>query len=284
MKFIDTHCHPYLIKTKSEDEVITNFTVAGWAFFISIWVDIKTSKQSLELANRYDFAKTTVWVHPCDVYDLDLTKSINNLEKLYLENKNKVVAIWETGLDYYWMKKDAEKLTENIQDEEKKDQLKQKHIQEKKDIQKAFFIAQIALAKNYHLPLIIHNREAKEDVLEILKQENYQNFIMHCFAEDLDFANKCIDFAPDCMISFSGIVTFKNAKAIQETAKNIPLKNIIIETDSPYLTPTPYRGKEENELSFTQHVLKKIQDLREESPESIENQIFENSKKIFKIS
>ncbi len=284
MKFIDTHCHPYLIKTKDENECIQNFTKAGGEFFVSIWVDIETSNTSIKLANKYDFGRSSIWIHPCDVYDFDVAESIKYLEELYLKNKDKVVAIWETGLDYYWMEKDADKLISSIKDNEKKDALKTKYIAEKKELQKIFFRAQILLAKTYNLPLIIHNRDAKHDVLDVLKQENYQNFIMHCFAEDLGFAEKCLGFAPNCMISFSWIVTFKNAKAIQETAQKIPLKNIIIETDSPYLTPTPHRGKEENEPAFTQFVLKKIQELRSENPEEVESQILENSKKIFKIS
>ena len=284
MTFIDTHCHPYLSKQKHETNTIKNFADAGGSFFVSIWIDVKTSRQSLDLARKYDFARTTAWIHPCDVYDLDLLSSIQSLEKLYLENKDKVVAIWETGLDYYWMIKDAEKLVGSIQDGTKREKLQAKYILEKKSLQKILFRAQIQLAKTYNLPLIIHNRDAKEDILNILKEEDYQNFIMHCFAEDLDFANACIDFAPDCKISFSWIVTFKNATAIQETAKNIPLKNIIIETDTPYLTPVPHRGKEENEPAYTQYVLKKIQELRTEDPKLIENQILKNSKKVFKIS
>jgi TatD DNase family protein len=112
---------------------------------------------------------------------------------------------------------------------------------EEKQLQQLFFIKHIHLAKKYNLPLIIHNREAAVDILRILQEESFTNFVMHCFCEDLDFARKCIDFAPECKISFSGIVTFNSAENIQEAAANIPLKNIIIETDSPYLTPTPHR-------------------------------------------
>jgi len=278
MSFIDTHCHPYLAKKKSEKEIIDNFISSDGIFFVSIWVDVETSKKSLDFSKKYDFVYTTVWIHPCDVYNLDLDSSIRSLEKLYLGNKDKVVAIWETGLDYYWMVKDAEKYAES------ENKTEEEYVQEKKEIQKKFFHAQIKLAKAYSLPLIIHNRDSKHDVLDILKQQDYKNFIMHCFAEDLEFATECIEFAPDCMISFSGIVTFKNASDIQSAAKHIPLKNIIIETDSPYLTPDPYRGKEENEPSFTQYVLRKIQELRNEAPDNIENQIIKNSKNIFKIS
>jgi TatD DNase family protein len=106
---------------------------------------------------------------------------------------------------------------------------------------------------------------------------------LHCYTENLDYANKLLEFAPGCMISFSWIVTFKNAKEIQETAKNIPLNNILIETDSPYLTPTPLRWKEENEPDFTKYILDYICKIRNEDNEKIKKQIFENSIKIFWI-
>ena len=255
----DTHCHPNLAKNKSSEKIINNFLEENPEGFLNvIWTDLEKSKQVIELTNKFDKVYCSVWIHPCDVYELYLGKTINSLEKLYLENKNKIVAIWECWLDYYWEK---EKIKE----------------------QKLFFKAQIELAKKYNLPVIIHNREAKNDVLEILKETNFKNFIFHCYSENLEYAQKLLDFAPDCKISFSGIVTFKNAKEIQETAKNIPLKNILVETDSPYLTPTPFRWKEENEPIFTKYVLDKIIELREESSEKIKKTIFENSLKIFNI-
>ncbi|MDR1987895.1 MAG: TatD family hydrolase [Candidatus Peribacteria bacterium] len=154
-------------------------------------------------------------------------------------------------------------------------------VKHKKQKQKEFFIAQINLAKKLNLPLIIHNREAKEDVFEILKQQNFKNFIFHCYSENLDFANKLLEFSPNCKISFSGIVTFKNAYETQETAKKIPLKNIIAETDSPYLTPVPYRGKEENEPIFTKFVIEEIARLRNENLEFVASEILKNSKEVF---
>jgi TatD DNase family protein len=100
---------------------------------------------------------------------------------------------------------------------------------------------QIQIAKKYNLPLIIHNRESKEDILTILKEEDFKNFVFHCYTEDIKYAQKLLDFSPNCKLSFSGIITFKNAILVQETAKYIPLKNIMIETDSPYLSPAPER-------------------------------------------
>ena len=253
----DTHCHPNLAKNKNSEKIINNFLEENPEGFLNIiWTDLEKSKQVLELSKKFDRTFSSIWIHPCDIYDLDLEKSILKLENLYLKNKEKIIAIWEIGLDYYWEK-------------------------DKKEEQKKFFKAQIELAKKYNLPIIIHNREAKDDVLEILKQTNFKNFIFHCYSKNLEYAKKLLDFSPNCKISFSGIVTFKNAKEIQETAKNIPLKNILVETDSPYLTPTPFRGKCENEPAFTKYVLEKIIELRNEETEKIKKTIFENSLKIF---
>jgi len=278
----DTHCHPYLAKNKTSEEILDRFKESG-NFLNSIWVDIQSSLKSVELAKQHDFISATIWIHPCDITWLDLSKTILELEKIYLENKDHIVAIWETGLDYYWMEKDWDKLVKNIEDREKADEIKQKYISQTKSLQKLFFKAQIELARTYNLPIIIHNRNSREDVLEILKETDFKNFIFHCYSEDLEYAKKLILFAPECKISFSGIVTFKNAADIQDSATNIPLKNIIIETDSPYLTPEPLRWRQENEPIFVEHILDKIISLRPESSEEIKQQIFQNSLEVFKI-
>lgn len=263
--FIDTHCHINLAKLKNPEKIIENFIENWWKYMICIWIDLKTSLEALELAKKYNFIKATIWIHPSDIklYNWKLEENIKKLETIYLENSDFIVWIWECWFDYYWMDKS------NL-DQEKKDQ-------------ERFFEAQINLAKRYNLPLIIHNREAKEDTLNLLVRNNYKNFILHCFSENLEFANKCLDFSPDCKISFSWIVTFNSAKNIMETAKNIPLKNILLETDSPYLTPAPFRWKEENEPAFVKYVLEKIIELRSENREVIENQIYQNSLDTFGI-
>lgn len=267
-RFIDTHCHPYLNEKKDTDKIINNFFEDEWEVLVSIWTDLETTKKSLELAKKHKNIFCTIWIHPCDVFGLDLEKTIDELEKIYLENKQNIVWIWETWLDYYWMSK------ENISEEK---------LKEKKLIQKIFFVAQIKLAEKYNLPFVIHNRDSKDDVLEIIKQTWYKNFIFHCYSEDYEYAKKILDFAPDCFISFSGIVTFKNAKTVQETALNIPTKNILWETDAPYLTPTPFRWKEENEPMFTKYVIEYIADLRNEEKNDFFEKIFSNSKKVFSL-
>jgi len=275
----DTHCHPYLAKIKDKNNIIKAFREQNPIGFLnSIWTNLETSKEAISEAKQYDFIKASIWIHPCDIDELDLEESIKKLEKIYLENRDYIVAIWECWLDYYWLK------AENDENIAKYDLVyREKIIKLKKDLQRVFFIAQIKLAEKYNLPVIIHNRESKDDIFEILKQTNFKNFIFHCYSENLEFAQKLLDFSPNCKISFSGIVTFKNALDIQEAVKNIPLQNILVETDSPYLTPVPYRWKDENEPSYTRYVLEKIIELRDENREEIEKTIFENSLEVFKI-
>jgi len=267
----DTHCHPHLAKEKNEEIVISNFFESGWKYMTIIWTNPVTNNKSIELSKKYNWVYCSVWIHPCDIYELDLEKTIIELENHILKNKENIIAIWECWLDYYWLYKD-EKI--NKLDEK----LKNKIIDWKKNLQKLFFKAQILLAKEYNLPVIIHNRDSKDDVFEILKELDFKNFIFHCYSENLDYANKLIKFSPNCKISFSGIVTFKNAKEVQETAKNIDIKHILAETDSPYLTPTPLRWKEENEPLYTKYVIGKIEELRWEQ---CSEQIFNNSLGIF---
>lgn len=266
--FIDTHSHPYLSKKKQESEILKNFQEAWWKYLVSIGTNLETSKKSLELSKNYEFIFATVWIHPTDVLDSQnsLKQDIQELENLIINNWKKIVWIWETWLDYHWVSDNPEILCQQ------------------KEKQKKYFLAHIQLAEKYNLPIIIHNRNSWTDILEILQETQFQNFIIHCFSEDLDFANKCLKISPNAMMSFSGIVTFKNAQKIAETAANIPLENIIIETDSPFLTPDPYRGKQENEPAYTQFVLEKIIELRKESKEEITQTILKNSQKIYNFN
>ena len=267
----DTHCHPYLNKEKEQDKIIKTFFENWWKYMTIIWTNIETSKRAIEIANKYEWVFASIWIHPCDVYDLELEDTIKELEKLYLANKEKVVWIWECWLDYYWIYKD-EKIVNYSQEH------KDKIIGSRKKLQEFFFKSQLLLAKEHKLPVIIHNRDSKEDVLRILKKIDYKNFIFHCYSENLEYAEKLIAFSDICKISFSWIVTFKNAKEIQETAKNIDIKHILAETDSPYLTPTPFRWKEENEPLYTKYIIEKISELRWVD---CSKEILKNSENIF---
>lgn len=265
----DTHCHPYLAQKKSQDQVLENFFWSGWVYLNSIWCDIDSSIASIELAKKYLWAHASIWIHPTHVlkYSEKVSETISKLKSLYGRSSGHVVAIGESWLDYYWLKSLAEESG-----------LKEEQII---SLQKKFFMAQIDLAKELKLPLVIHNREASKDIFQILSDSWFQNFVFHCYSEDLDFALKLIELAPNCKLWFWWVLTFKNALKVQEVAQSIPLKNIIIETDSPYLTPAPYRGKQENEPILVKYVLEKLIELRSESPKEIREIVFENSVKFF---
>lgn len=267
----DTHCHPYLAKEKSQDNILENFFNGGGLYLNTIGVDIPTNTTCVELAKKYPWVHATVGIHPTYTlnYREEINETIQELKKQYTENKEHIVAIGEAWLDYYWLDTLSEKYgvsTEQIV-----------------TIQKVFFIAQIRLSQEVWLPLVIHNRESSSDIFEILKQENCTNFVFHCFSEDLVFAKKLLDFSPECKLGFWGVTTFKSAKATMEVLANIPLKNIILETDSPYLTPTPYRWKTENEPLYVKYILDKVAELREESYQEIQEQILKNSCDFFRV-
>lgn len=268
----DTHSHPYLAKDLSETEILESFFSWWWRYINSIWCDIESSKKSIDISKKYSWVYASIGIHPTHVLDYrndNIDEIISTLESLYSDNSETVIAIWETWLDYYWL-----------------DSLSERHnisTQEIKDIQKKYFKAQIALAKKLELPIIIHNRNSSEDIFKILKEEKFKNFVFHCFSEDMKYAKRLVNFAPDCKIWIWWVVTFKNALQTHEVAKNIDLKHIMIETDSPYLTPAPFRWKRENEPILVKEVLSKIIDLRNEASELITHQIFQNSVDFFSI-
>lgn len=252
----DTHAHLNAVQysedveeviKRAQEEKVCNIVVVGF--------DRPTIARAIELAEQYDFIYAAVGWHPVDAIDMT-DEDLYMLEQLAAHPK--VVALGEMGLDYYWDKSP-------------------------KDVQKDVFRKQIALAKKVKLPIIIHNREATADILTILQEENAQEVggIMHCFTGSVEVAKQCI--AMNFYISFGGPVTFKNAKKPKEVAKDIPLEHLLIETDCPYLTPHPFRGKR-NEPSYVKYVAAAIAELKEISLEEVARQTTENAKKLFGIN
>lgn len=262
----DTHSHIYMCNKKQELEIIQNLKQENIKT-TSIWVDLETSKKSIDLALKYQ--KTiyaSIWIHPNDVwkYKDDIEWIFEVFEKLIIENKDVIVWIWETWFDFYHDKKE-----------------------EALELQEIFFKKHIFLAKKYSLPIIIHSRNAQDDTFRVLVEEDFKNFILHCFWEDLEYASKIINFSNDCKISFAWNITYKTAINIQNTAWNIPLKNILIETDSPFLTPQVFRWSE-NYPNYVKYVLEKIVELRQsswkkETFDEIKDKIYKNSLEIYKI-
>ena len=169
----------------------------------------------------------------------------------------KVVALGEIGLDYHWM-------------------------EDPKEVQSAVFRRQIAIAKEMHLPISIHTREAIEDTYQILKEEKITDIggIMHSFSGDGEWAKRFLDLGMH--ISFSGVVTFKKALDVQEAAQVVPIDRLLVETDAPYLAPMPYRGKR-NEPGYTRYVVEKIAELRQMSFEEVAKQTYINAEKLFNL-
>ena len=245
--FADSHCHlnyPGLIEQQSA--VIKRMKKAGIAYALNVCTKLEEFDDIISTVNKYDFIYASVGVHPDNV---DVKEpSIDDI--CYFSNREKVVAIGETGLDYYRLKGDL-------------------------TWQRDRFRRHIRAAKEVNKPLIIHMRDATDDTIKILKEEKAHEIggVMHCFTDTLDTAKKAIDL--NFYISISGIVTFKNAEQVQHVAKNIPGERLLIETDSPFLAPVPYRGKT-NEPSYVVQVAEKIAHLRSESVDSIATNTKEN--------
>jgi len=236
MYFVDSHCHlDQLDLTSYEGELPRALLFAkdeGVGHFLCVCITLKDFPTMLQIVKEYPHVSASVGLHPNESTDKEPTAD----ELILLANDNKVVAIGETGLDYYRSDGDL-------------------------GWQRTRFREHIRAAKKIKKPLIVHSRQAREDTLTILKEEDAASVggVMHCFTEDLNMANAAMDLG--FYISFSGIVTFQNAKALQEVARQIPLDRMLIETDSPYLAPVPFRGKS-NQPAYVRHVAEFLAKLR----------------------
>lgn len=230
MYFIDTHSHIYYDKYRKDlDSVINKALSNNVKKIICVGVDIESSIKSINLAEKYDNVYATVGYHPHESKD---SPSNYLFELESLSKHKKVVAIGETGLDYFY----------NISD---------------KSIQKKIFIQQLELSKSLNMPIIIHNRNSDNDLMNCLVENNISNGVVHCFASNKKFAQKIIN--QGLKISFTGLITF--VKELEEVVLNTPIEKIMLETDSPYLSPIPFRGKR-NEPSMVKYVAQKISEIK----------------------
>lgn len=214
----DTHAHLNdEAFDEDRDELLEEIRSSEVKYFVNIGTNIQTSIESVELSNKYDFIYSTVGIHPHDVIDA----KEEDIDKLIELAKNpKVVAIGEIGLDYYY-------------------------DFSPRDMQKEWFIKQIELSKSLNLPFVIHSRDATKDTYDILEEYAKQSkFVLHCYSQSAEMVERYVKLG--AYISFAGSLTFKNAKNLQEAIKRVPLDRLLIETDSPYLTPVPFRGKRNN--------------------------------------
>ncbi|RCW63063.1 TatD family hydrolase [Saliterribacillus persicus] len=252
----DTHVHLNVSHFKDDQqEVMKRAEEAGVKYMVVVGFDHETIPKAIKLAEDNENIYAAVGWHPVDAVDF-MNKELQWLEEL--AEHPKVVALGEMGLDYHWDKSP-------------------------KDIQKDVFKQQIQLAKKVKLPIIIHNREATEDIIEVLEQENAAEVggIMHCYNDSVEYVDACL--AMNFYISLGGPVTFKNATLPKEVAKYVPLDRLLIETDCPFLAPHPYRGKR-NEPAYVSLVAEKIAELRELDVKKVEEETTKNACRFFGIN
>lgn len=250
----DTHAHFDDSQFDSDrDEVIKSLADDGVTRVMNIGANMETSEKAIEIANKYNFIYATVGVHPCDTYDM----TDEDIERLRIMAKNnpKVRAIGEIGLDYHF-------------------------DDTKPDIQKEWFIKQLHLAKELNMPVVIHDRDSKGDAIEILKREGISNGVMHCFSGSAETARELVKMG--FMISFTGVLTFKNARRAVEACRSIPIERLMIETDCPYMAPEPHRG-ERNYSGYVKYVARKMAEIKGLSYEETARITMENGLRFYGI-
>lgn len=268
MEFFDSHAHYDDDKFNNDrEQLIQNIFQEGITKFMSAGYDVKSSKKGLELARKYKHIYTTSGISPNDVKDtIEGTDiEINKIDELVDSEINvsksegreqKIVGIGEIGLDYYWNK-------------------------ENKEIQKYAFIKQIEMANKYDMPIVIHNRDAVSDTIEILKSHPVnKKGAFHCCPFNRELVREGLKLG--YYISFAGPVTFRNAKNAEEIVNMVPLEQMLIETDSPYLAPDPLRGTR-NDSRNVKYIAEKIAYFKKMKIEEIAEITYQNAKKIFNI-
>ena len=253
----DSHCHlDYINLYDQLDDVVRRAEYNQVKYLLTICTTLESFEKIKLIVKKYKNIYGTFGIHPHE------SKKYTNIDSkfiLKLKNKyKKIIAIGETGIDFYYNHSD-------------------------KKIQKESFVEHISAASQLNIPVIVHSRNAETDTYEIIKSEKKNSnlkVLMHCFTGSKDFAKKLIDL--NCYISVSGIITFKNSTELSDTISSIPIENLLVETDSPYLAPIPYRGKS-NEPSYIVHTVEKLSQIKNISKEHVMSNTTNNFKKLFKL-
>ncbi len=255
MHIIDSHCHLDRVDLEQFDHdfdiMLETAKTHNIREFLCVCIDFNNAEVVRDMAVKYPNIYASFGLHP--VNDIGYVPTLDEIREG--AQYNEVIAVGETGLDYYYVKED-------------------------KEWQHQRFRNHIAVSNELGKPLIIHTRDAKEDTIRIMREEGAKSGIMHCFVEDLETAEQAIELG--FYISFSGVVTFNSAKDLMEVAQAIPLERILVETDAPYLTPAPYRGKP-NHPANTYYVAKHIAQLRGISLEEVAEATTHNFRTLFKM-
>ena len=255
---VDSHCHldalDYDKLHIDVADVIGKAKARGVEHLLSVSVTLSRYEKMRDMLKGFDNVSLSCGVHPLDISD----EPFDGVRMLKLAQEDKVIAIGETGLDYYYSS--SNKLE-----------------------QQSAFAQQIEIANELKKPLIVHTRDAREDTIALLKEGNAQNCggVLHCFTENQWMAEKALELG--FYISISGIITFKNAEALRDVVRNIPLDRLLIETDSPYLAPVPYRGKQ-NQPAYVKEVGEYLATLKGVSADELMSTTSQNFEKLLNIS
>jgi TatD DNase family protein len=257
MQIFDTHAHydDKAFDVDREELLQQLHKEENIGRIVNMACSLESTKSSINLANTHDFIYATAGVHPDDVGEL--TEENFSWLKEVARNEQKVVAIGEIGLDYYWNK-------------------------EQKEVQKYWFLRQLELARELELPVVIHSRDAAEDTLQVIKGANGKNFTlnMHCFSYSVEIAREYLNMGH--YLGIGGVVTFKNSKKLKEVVEYMPLERMLLETDAPYLTPVPFRGKR-NDSGKIKYMIEEIARIKNISKEVVLEKTWENACKFYSI-
>ncbi len=251
----DTHVH-YDDDAFDEDRevILTSLAENGIGAVVNIGASIQSTKNTLELMKRYPFVYGAVGVHPNETGELN--EQLMDWLK-HVSGEEKVVAIGEIGLDYYWNEPEPE-------------------------VQKHWFVRQLALAKEVGLPIVVHSRDAAKDTLDIIKAERAGDLggVIHCFSYSLEMAKEYLDLG--FYLGIGGVLTFQNARKLKEVVEYMPLDRIVLETDCPYLSPVPNRGKRNSSLNLP-YVVEAVSRLKGVTPEEVIAVTEQNAKKMYRL-
>lgn len=249
--YFESHAHLDDKRFREDrEELLGLLPSCGIDYVVNVGCDVKSSKQSIRLAERYDYIFASVGIHPHELYDMS-SQTIEELRRLSLHKK--VVAIGEIGLDYYY----------------------DTHPRE---LQQFWFRQQLRLAEFVNKPVIIHSRDASQETFDIMSTSNVRKGVIHCYSGSAPMAVEYTKMG--FYIGIGGVVTFPNAKKMVEVVEAIPLEKILIETDSPYLAPTPNRGKR-NDPRNLEYIVTKIAEIKNISPENVANITSKNAQNLF---
>lgn len=291
----DTHSHLYFEWLKELQGEIIDKMRREWVISVQIGCNLESSKESISLARKYsDVLYASVGFHPTDIQDVMLSSwvltwelftqekeamtsfpwdvdfmgdtmmkySLHEFERLIEDNRDCVVAIGECWFDFHYLSEERAKIQKQNQYE--------------------WWLMQKEIADRFSLPMIIHTRDARDATFDFIRDNDVWVAVMHCYSEDIEFAERLMELSDDIMFSFSWILTYKNASKVQEAAQKIPLERILIETDSPFLAPQPVRWTVNNPTNVV-YVLDKLVELRTEWMDVIRRAVYENGRNFYKI-